>query len=470
MKAVLSLLTAIVFISCTHNTVNEEPRHPASEPHESHHHLSEKDQQAMAKMIASQEERPLEQLLRAARIAQSLATSFDERLNSLQTQTDANLLMSSRLYCRILEMRSVQERVDEKIRYAYESSRDNALSRQWFLKKIARFSQEGPKSEAAMIQLLRLIRPQEDRVCGASGCLVKELSGYKFNVDPFDDEAFAAFIKKYRQQIATYAATRASDLDPGTCFGETRLPSQASAESYDWKNRNWVGSVLAEGSFAITYDDGPDERYTRAIRDVWAKAGLAKPAFFWLGKQVKKHPDIIQEFHAQGYLIGSHSYNHPDMANLINSRSFADFNTTNKELFRSVIPTVSHFKTWQAQQIELEVVGSLKEIETLTGQRVQYFRLPYGSGLRNPTLSTYFQRLDLEHFFWRVDSLDWQDKNPVSIMDRVLKQMKLVKKGIILFHDIHPQSVRASELLAQHFKANPQLKTVTLKQIPGLEN
>ena len=51
------------------------------------------------------------------------------------------------------------------------------------------------------------------------------------------------------------------------------------------------------------------------------------------------------------------------------------------------------------------------------------------------------------HVFWNVDSLDWKDKNPETILARVKKAMAAEKKGIILFHDIHPQSVEASKLV-----------------------
>ena len=56
------------------------------------------------------------------------------------------------------------------------------------------------------------------------------------------------------------------------------------------------------------------------------------------------------------------------------------------------------------------------------------------------------------HVFWNVDTLDWQDKNPQSILARTLKQMSAYKGGVILFHDIHSQSVIASNLLMAHMK------------------
>jgi peptidoglycan/xylan/chitin deacetylase (PgdA/CDA1 family) len=75
----------------------------------------------------------------------------------------------------------------------------------------------------------------------------------------------------------------------------------------------------------------------------------------------------------------------------------------------------------------------------------------------------------LDHFFWRVDSLDWQDHNPESIRDRVVTQMNAVKKGIILFHDIHPQSAAAAKLMTDYFLKNPSVKAVPVSDLPGLK-
>ncbi len=44
---------------------------------------------------------------------------------------------------------------------------------------------------------------------------------------------------------------------------------------------------------------------------------------------------------------------------------------------------------------------------------------------------------------WNIDSLDWADPVPESIAMRVLHQINEQHKGIILFHDIHKQSVLA---------------------------
>jgi peptidoglycan/xylan/chitin deacetylase (PgdA/CDA1 family) len=57
------------------------------------------------------------------------------------------------------------------------------------------------------------------------------------------------------------------------------------------------------------------------------------------------------------------------------------------------------------------------------------------------------------HVFWNVDSLDWQDKNPPKIINRVNMQMNARGRGVVLFHDIHPTTVTATKTLMQQWQA-----------------
>ena len=44
---------------------------------------------------------------------------------------------------------------------------------------------------------------------------------------------------------------------------------------------------------------------------------------------------------------------------------------------------------------------------------------------------------------WNIDSMDWADPVPESIVQRVLDQVNKEQRGIILFHDIHDRAVKA---------------------------
>ena len=71
---------------------------------------------------------------------------------------------------------------------------------------------------------------------------------------------------------------------------------------------------------AITFDDGPDPRWTPRILDV-LKAKHAKAMFFLIGMQAEAYPRIMERIFAEGHEIGNHTWTHPDISN-IHSRYF----------------------------------------------------------------------------------------------------------------------------------------------------
>jgi peptidoglycan/xylan/chitin deacetylase (PgdA/CDA1 family) len=59
------------------------------------------------------------------------------------------------------------------------------------------------------------------------------------------------------------------------------------------------------------------------------------------------------------------------------------------------------------------------------------------------TVTKEVEALGLKTVLWTIDSLDWADPIADSITQRVLSQVAAAKKGILLMHDIHKQSVAA---------------------------
>ncbi|RYZ60704.1 MAG: hypothetical protein EOP09_20900, partial [Proteobacteria bacterium] len=163
------------------------------------------------------------------------------------------------------------------------------------------------------------------------------------------------------------------------------------------------------------------------------------------------------------------SERHADLGNLAKANSAGDFNGVNKSSFNAELRNVSDFNEWKNKTLDREIIKSVDTISKITGKPVYYFRLPYGSGTKNELIGSRFQAIDVDHFFWRVDSLDWQDKNPESIRDRVVAQMKATKSGIVLFHDVHSQSAAAAKLMVQFLQQNPSFRAVTIESLPGLK-
>lgn len=61
----------------------------------------------------------------------------------------------------------------------------------------------------------------------------------------------------------------------------------------------------------LTFDDGPTPEVTDVVLDQLAKY-QAPAAFFCLGRQVEKHPELFKRIKAEGHLTGNHSYSHID--------------------------------------------------------------------------------------------------------------------------------------------------------------
>ncbi|GAA0357183.1 glycosyltransferase [Actinoallomurus spadix] len=66
-------------------------------------------------------------------------------------------------------------------------------------------------------------------------------------------------------------------------------------------------------TIALTFDDGPDPRWTPQILDVLRRHG-AHATFFVIGAHAADHPDIVDRALREGNEIGSHTYTHIDMA------------------------------------------------------------------------------------------------------------------------------------------------------------
>jgi peptidoglycan/xylan/chitin deacetylase (PgdA/CDA1 family) len=64
----------------------------------------------------------------------------------------------------------------------------------------------------------------------------------------------------------------------------------------------------------LTFDDGPQERYTHAVLEALA-AHCTKATFFSIGKMAAGMPHIIRDVAKAGHTIGTHTWSHADSAN-----------------------------------------------------------------------------------------------------------------------------------------------------------
>ena len=65
----------------------------------------------------------------------------------------------------------------------------------------------------------------------------------------------------------------------------------------------------------LTFDDGPDPRFTPQVLDVLGEAGV-QARFYCVGRRALAWPDLVRRIDAEGHVVGSHTMTHPDLSKL----------------------------------------------------------------------------------------------------------------------------------------------------------
>lgn len=152
---------------------------------------------------------------------------------------------------------------------------------------------------------------------------------------------------------------------------------------------------------AITFDDGPDPRYTPRILDLLEKHQI-KACFFLVGQKAREHPEIVRRIAAAGHEIGVHGYSHKP-AWLLGPRATA------REIDKAILA-----------------------VEEVTGQKPLYFRPAWG--LFNLFSPIYCRKKGVKFILWTYMSWDWTKKaTPQSIIQKTLR--RLADGAILVFHD-----------------------------------
>lgn len=85
----------------------------------------------------------------------------------------------------------------------------------------------------------------------------------------------------------------------------------------------------ARGYIALTFDDGPDPRWTPQILDILHRYHI--PAtFFVVGQNVEAHPGLLSREWNEGMEIGDHSYTHPEINKIRPLRTKLELDATQR--------------------------------------------------------------------------------------------------------------------------------------------
>lgn len=87
--------------------------------------------------------------------------------------------------------------------------------------------------------------------------------------------------------------------------------------------------ALDEKVLCLTFDDGPDKRYTPQILDI-LKQRHVPATFFVIGVNAENFPELIKREYAEGHQIGNHTYTHPNIAVTSELRTELELSTTQR--------------------------------------------------------------------------------------------------------------------------------------------
>ncbi len=158
---------------------------------------------------------------------------------------------------------------------------------------------------------------------------------------------------------------------------------------------------LARPEVLLSFDDGPDGRWTPQVLDVLRNKGV-KAMFCVVGVQVARHPGLVQRMHAEGHTLCNHTEHH-DMRLPLRSQPVAT----------------------------AEIEGTYNRIRALIGAPPRFYRGPGGS--MSPFIVSEAHRLGMRVLAWNVDPGDYHKPGAENIQDRIAVNMRA--GGVALMHD-----------------------------------
>ncbi|GAC1326310.1 MAG: glycosyltransferase [Thermoleophilaceae bacterium] len=102
----------------------------------------------------------------------------------------------------------------------------------------------------------------------------------------------------------------------GTARGAGRSPLAGRQALLEMRGGRLIGPQQKVGRrIALSFDDGPDARWTPRIEAVLRREH-APATFFVVGSHVVQHPDLVRALHEHGFELGNHTFSHLDLTSV----------------------------------------------------------------------------------------------------------------------------------------------------------
>ncbi|MFN8218473.1 MAG: polysaccharide deacetylase family protein [Solirubrobacterales bacterium] len=155
------------------------------------------------------------------------------------------------------------------------------------------------------------------------------------------------------------------------------------------------------GTLALTYDDGPDPRWTEPLLALLRESG-ARATFFTLAPSAAANPALIERILGEGHEVGFHCCRHVRHSEL-SAREIADDLAAGLSLLRSV------------------------------GAEPRAWRAPWGVETEDTRRLAAANELRL--WRWTRDSHDWRGEAAGEMRARIERQGGLGDGDVVLMHD-----------------------------------
>ena len=158
---------------------------------------------------------------------------------------------------------------------------------------------------------------------------------------------------------------------------------------------------------ALTFDDGPSGKYTRALLDGLYDRGV-KATFLLCGYRMAEYPDITQRIFDEGHEIGYHGYSHDNMQ----------------------------------QMSRRDIAAELMDCQVLLPEGCFPVFLRPPGGCCSDAVRQVAQARGLSILNWSIDPKDWATRDTAVVERRILSRIQ--DGDIVLLHDMRQSSVRAA--------------------------
>jgi peptidoglycan/xylan/chitin deacetylase (PgdA/CDA1 family) len=220
-----------------------------------------------------------------------------------------------------------------------------------------------------------------------------------------DRPAFGSVDAGILATVDPAALTRLA-VPTGTIAGRSDETAAGNAASAGVERRlAGEGRFTAHGArdrseVALTFDDGPDPRFTGAILDLLRDHGVVA-TFFCTGMNAAAHPDLVARMAAEGHTVGNHTWSHPYLPELARDEVLRQVEATNDAVAR------------------------------VTGGAPVLARPPYGA--RTADVLEWLAGQGMTTVLWDVDPDDWASPGTAAIVDAVATRTR--PGSVVLMHD-----------------------------------